>query len=71
MYIEPLNHYDALNYLLLSSLLLSSLLQISLLQTSAQAKTLFEYTEKDNLKLMFDGYHLQTIQGDISRCLAD
>ncbi len=66
MYIEPLNHYDALNYLLQISLL-----QISLLQTSAQAKTPFEYTEKDNLKLMFDGSHLQTMQGDISRCLAD
>jgi len=53
--IEPLNHHDAPGYFL---------------QTSAQAKTIIEEVGADNLKLMFDCYHLQIMEGDISRRLA-
>lgn len=54
--IEPLNHHDAPNYFL---------------QTSKQAKDIIEEVNKENLKLMFDCYHLQIMEGDISRRLAD
>lgn len=54
--IEPLNHYDAPGYFL---------------QTSAQAKAIIEAVGADNLKLMFDCYHLQIMEGDISRRLKD
>lgn len=54
--IEPLNHYDAPGYFL---------------QTSGQAKTIIEEVRADNLKLMFDCYHLQIMEGDISRRLRD
>lgn len=52
--IEPLNHYDAPGYFL---------------QTSEQAKHIIEEVAKDNLKLMFDCYHLQLMEGDISHRL--
>lgn len=52
--IEPLNHYDAPGYFL---------------QTSAQAKAIIDIVAADNLKLMFDCYHLQIMEGDISRGL--
>lgn len=54
--IEPLNGYDAPGYFL---------------QTSTQAKAIIEAVNADNLKLMFDCYHIQIMEGDISRRLAD
>ncbi len=54
--IEPLNHFDAPGYFL---------------QTSEQAKTIIEEAAADNLKLMFDCYHIQIMEGDISRRLRD
>ena len=54
--IEPLNHFDAPGYFL---------------QTSEQAKTIIEEVAADNLKLMFDCYHIQIMEGDISRRLRD
>lgn len=54
--IEPLNHYDAPGYFL---------------KTSAQAKDIIEDTGRANLKLMFDCYHLQIMEGDITRRLTD
>ena len=53
--IEPLNHYDAPGYFL---------------RTSAQAMAVIEEVMAENLKLMFDCYHLQIMEGDISRRLA-
>lgn len=53
--IEPLNHYDAPNYFL---------------GTSAQAKAVIHEVGMANLKLMFDCYHLQIMEGDITRRLA-
>lgn len=53
--IEPLNHYDAPNYFL---------------RTSTQAAAIIHEVGADNLKLMFDCYHLQIMEGDISRRLA-
>lgn len=52
--IEPLNHYDAPNYFL---------------QSSMQAKAVIEEVGAGNLKLMFDCYHVQIMEGDISRRL--
>ena len=52
--IEPLNHYDAPNYFL---------------QTADQAAAIITEIGSDYLKLMFDCYHLQIMQGDISRLL--
>ncbi|MFT5111746.1 MAG: hydroxypyruvate isomerase [Parasphingorhabdus sp.] len=52
--IEPLNHYDAPGYFL---------------KTSGQAQNIIEEVNADNLKLMFDCYHLQIMEGDISRRL--
>ena len=52
--IEPLNHYDAPDYFL---------------KTSAQAVDIIETVAAENLKLMFDCYHLQIMEGDISRKL--
>ena len=52
--IEPLNHYDAPGYFL---------------QTSTQAKIIIDEVASDNLKLMFDCYHIQIMEGDISRRL--
>lgn len=52
--IEPLNHYDASGYFL---------------QTTEQAKDLIEELRLPNLKLMFDCYHVQQMEGDVSRRL--
>ncbi len=49
--IEPLNHYDAPDYFL---------------QTSGQAKEIIEMVRADNIKLMFDCYHLQIMEGDLT-----
>jgi 2-dehydrotetronate isomerase len=53
--IEPLNRYDAPGYFL---------------NTSTQAAAVIEELGVDNVKLMFDCYHLQIMEGDISRRLA-
>ncbi len=52
--IEPLNHYDAPGYFL---------------STSAQAAGIIHRLGLPNLKLMFDCYHIQIMEGDISRRL--
>lgn len=52
--IEPLNHYDAPGYFL---------------QTTDQAKELINDLGLENLKLMFDCYHVQQMEGDVSRRL--
>ncbi|MBX2826445.1 MAG: TIM barrel protein [Gammaproteobacteria bacterium] len=52
--IEPLNHHDAPGYFL---------------QTSAQAAQLIEELNLPNVKLMFDCYHLQIMEGDLTRRL--
>lgn len=49
--IEPLNHYDAPGYFL---------------QTTAQALAVIETVNQPNLKLMFDCYHVQLMEGDLS-----
>lgn len=48
--IEPLNSYDAPNYFL---------------KTTDQAIALVDQVGADNLKLMFDCYHVQLMEGDI------
>lgn len=53
--IEPLNHYDAPGYFL---------------TTARQAADIIHEMGRDNLKLMFDCYHLQIMEGDLSRRLA-
>ncbi|MBX2885707.1 MAG: TIM barrel protein [Granulosicoccus sp.] len=50
--IEPLNHYDAPGYFL---------------QTSKQALKVIEDVGATNIKLMFDCYHLQIMEGDLTR----
>ena len=52
--IEPLNHYDAPGYFL---------------KNADQAADIIAEIGSDCLKLMFDCYHLQIMQGDISRLL--
>ena len=52
--IEPLNHYDAPGYFL---------------QTTAQAKAIIARVGAPNLKLMFDCYHVQLMEGDVSNAL--
>lgn len=52
--IEPLNRYDAPDYFL---------------SGSDQAARLIARAGHDNLKLMFDCYHLQIMEGDLSRRL--
>ncbi|MBV2143034.1 TIM barrel protein [Falsochrobactrum sp. TDYN1] len=52
--IEPLNHRDAPGYFL---------------KTSAQALAIIEELGAPNLKLMFDCYHIQIMEGDISKRL--
>jgi len=52
--IEPLNHHDAPGYFL---------------QTADQAAEIIAQINDPNLKLMFDCYHLQIMQGDVSRLL--
>lgn len=52
--IEPLNRYDAPGYFL---------------QTTDQAKTIITEVNAPNLKLMFDCYHVQLMEGDITHRL--
>lgn len=52
--IEPLNRYDAPGYFL---------------TTSDQAQALIDKAGQPNLKLMFDCYHLQIMEGDLTRRL--
>lgn len=52
--IEPLNHHDAPGYFL---------------RTCDQAAAVIKSVACDNLKLMFDCYHVQITEGDLSRRL--
>jgi hydroxypyruvate isomerase len=52
--IEPLNHYDAPNYFL---------------QTTAQAQATIAAVGADNIALMFDCYHVQLMEGDLTHKL--
>ncbi len=54
--IEPLNRRDAPGYAL---------------PTTAQAQALIEAVGAPNLKLMFDCYHVQIMEGDLTRRLTD
>jgi hydroxypyruvate isomerase len=54
--IEPLNSYDAPGYFL---------------KTTAQACQIIEEVGLPNLKLMFDCYHVQLMEGDLCNKLAD
>lgn len=54
--IEPLKRYDAPGYLL---------------TTTAQAIDLIDAVAAPNLKLMFDCYHVQLMEGDLSHKLSD
>jgi hydroxypyruvate isomerase len=53
--IEPLNHYDAPGYFL---------------QTTAQAVEIINEVGHSNLKLMFDCYHVQMMEGDLTNKLS-
>ena len=50
--IEPLNHYNAPGYFL---------------NSTAQAADIIREVGKPNLRLMFDFYHVQIIEGDVTR----
>jgi len=52
--IEPINHHDMPDYFL---------------KTTAQAIDIITRVDKPNLKMMFDCYHVQIMEGDISRKL--
>lgn len=52
--IEPLNTYDAPGYFL---------------STTTQALDILEKVGRDNIKLMFDCYHVQLMEGDLSNRL--
>lgn len=52
--IEPLNHHDAPGYFL---------------KTSGQAADIIAEVGRANVKLMFDCYHLQIMEGDLTRRL--
>jgi len=54
--IEPLNRYDAPGYFL---------------KTTGQAHEIISEIELPNLKLMFDCYHVQLTEGDLSHRLTD
>ena len=54
--IEPLNRYDAPGYFL---------------TTTAQAVDLIDAVHAPNLKLMFDCYHVQLMEGDLTHKLED
>lgn len=54
--IEPLNRYDAPGYFL---------------TTTAQAIDLIDTVDAPNLKLMFDCYHVQLMEGDLTHRLTD
>lgn len=53
--IEPLNHYDAPGYFL---------------STTAQAGAILSEVAAPNLRLMFDCYHVQLMEGDLTHKLA-
>ncbi|WP_299783695.1 TIM barrel protein [uncultured Roseobacter sp.] len=52
--IEPLNYYDAPGYFL---------------STTTQARQIIAEVDRPNLKLMFDCYHVQLMEGDLSHRL--
>ncbi|MDW3183513.1 hydroxypyruvate isomerase family protein [Roseobacter sp.] len=52
--IEPLNHYDAPGYFL---------------STTTQAQQIIAEVDRPNLNLMFDCYHVQLMEGDLSHRL--
>jgi len=54
--VEPLNRHDAPGYFL---------------KTTDQARSIIEASGRDNLKLMFDCYHVGRTEGDITTRLAD
>ena len=54
--IEPLNHYDAPGYFL---------------TTTAQARMIIDAVNAPNLRLMFDCYHVQLMEGDLTHRLHD
>jgi len=54
--IEPLNRYDAPGYFL---------------STTTQARSIIDEVDAPNLRLMFDCYHVQLMEGDLSHRLAD
>ena len=54
--IEPLNHYDAPGYFL---------------NGTAQAKAIIDEVGASNLKLMFDCYHIQRLEGNLTNKLID
>ncbi len=54
--IEPLNHYDAPGYFL---------------STTTQAKGIMESVDATNLQLMFDCYHVQLMEGDLTHRIHD
>lgn len=54
--IEPLNRHDAPGYFL---------------TTTQQARDIIEQVAKPNLKLMFDCYHVQLMEGDLTHRLQD
>lgn len=54
--IEPLNHYDAKGYFL---------------QTTTQAVAVMAQVAKDNIRLMFDCYHVQLMEGDLTHRLSN
>ncbi|MEM7490498.1 MAG: TIM barrel protein [Pseudomonadota bacterium] len=53
--IEPLNRYDAPGYFL---------------TTTTQARAIIDAVARPNLKLMFDCYHVQAMEGDLTRRFA-
>ncbi|MFN4171315.1 MAG: hydroxypyruvate isomerase family protein [Pseudorhodobacter sp.] len=54
--IEPLNHYDAPGYFL---------------STTTQAQEIITEVGEPNLRLMFDCYHVQLMEGDLSHRIAN
>lgn len=54
--IEPLNHYDAPGYFL---------------QYTGQARAIIDELGRSNVKLMFDCYHVQLMEGDLSHRIAE
>lgn len=54
--IEPLNSYDAPGYFL---------------STTGHALSIMDQVGADNLKLMFDCYHVQLMEGDLTRRIKD
>lgn len=54
--IEPINHYDVPAYFL---------------KTTGQARSIIETVGVDNLKMMFDCYHIQLMEGDLSHRLSN